>query len=76
MVKKRILRMLEAKASEKKQKALTSLQLLMDNPVGIGDHSTDDFYENVESAFQMLIDADDMLNTLKTYDWDKMDEIN
>jgi hypothetical protein len=75
-MKKRILRMLEAKASEKKQKALTSLQLLMDNSVGIGDHSTEDFYQNVESAFQMLIDADDMLNTLKTYDWDKMDEIN
>jgi hypothetical protein len=75
-MKKRILRMLEAKASEKKQKALTSLQLLMDNPVGIGDHSTEDFYQNVESAFQMLIDADDMLNTLKTYDWDNMDGIN
>lgn len=71
-MKDRILKMLEAKANEKREKALTSLELLMENPVGIGDHSTGDFYNNIEEAFQNLVDADDMLETLKKYDWNNM----
>jgi len=71
-MKERILKMLKAKANEKREKALTSLELLMDNSVGIGDHSTGDFYENIEEAFQSLVDADDMLETLKKYDWNNM----
>ena len=61
--------MLKAKANEKREKALTSLELLMNHAAGIGDHSTDDFYNNVEQAFQDLIDADDMLETLEKYNW-------
>jgi hypothetical protein len=67
--------MLKAKANEKREKALTSLELLMENSVGIGDHSTGDFYNNVEGAFQDLVDADDMLETLKKYDWDNMQDM-
>ena len=74
-MKDRILKMLEAKANEKREKALTSLELLMENPVGIGDHSTEDFYNNVEEAFQDLVDADDMLETLKKYDWNNMQDM-
>ena len=68
-MKERILKMLKAKANEKREKALTGLELLMNPPAGIGDHSTDDFYNNVEQAFQDLIDADDMLETLEKYNW-------
>lgn len=68
-MKERVLKMLKAKANEKREKALTSLELLMNHPAGIGDHSTDDFYNNVEQAFQDLIDADDMLETLEKYNW-------
>jgi hypothetical protein len=74
-MKERILKMLKAKANEKREKALTSLELLMDNSVGIGDHSTGDFYKNIEEAFQSLVDADDMLETLKKYDWNNMQGI-
>jgi len=74
-MKERILKMLKAKANEKREKALTSLELLMDNSVGIGDHSTGDFYKNIEEAFQSLVDADDMLETLKKYDWNNMQDI-
>lgn len=74
-MKERVLKMLKAKANEKREKALTSLELLMENSVGIGDHSTDDFYNNVEGAFQDLVDADDMLETLKKYDWDNMQDM-
>ena len=75
MMKERILKMLEAKANEKREKALTSLQLLMEEPAGIGDHSTGDFYTNVEEAFQYLVDADDMLETIQKYDWNNMNEM-
>ena len=74
-MKERVLKMLEAKANEKREKALTSLELLMNNPVGIGDHSTGDFYKNVEEAFQDLSEADDMLETLKKYDWYNMNDM-
>ena len=74
-MKERILKMLVAKATEKREKALTSLELLMDNSVGIGDHSTGDFYNNIEESFSSLIDADDMLETLKKYDWNNMQDM-
>lgn len=74
-MKKRILKTLQTEAESKKQKALASLQLLMDSPVGIGDHSTGDFHKNVNEAFRDLMDADDMLETLKKYDWDNMSDI-
>jgi hypothetical protein len=74
-MKERLLKMLKAKANDKREKALTSLELLMNKSVGIGDHSTSDFYDNVEEAFQDLVDADDMLETLEKYDWNNMQEM-
>ena len=74
-MKERLLKMLKAKANDKREKALTSLELLMNKSVGIGDHSTGDFYDNVEEAFQDLVDADDTLETLEKYDWHNMQEM-
>ena len=74
-MKERLLKMLQAKAIEKREKALTSLELLMNNSVGIGDHSTDDFYKNVEEAFENLSEADDMLETLEKYDWNNIQDM-
>lgn len=74
-MKERLLKMLKAKANDKREKALTSLELLMNKSVGIGDHSTGDFYDNVEEAFQDLVDADNMLETLEKYDWHNMQEM-
>ena len=59
--------MLRATATADKAKALLSLELLESKAVGIGDHSTGDFYNNAEEALQMLIDADDRLATLAKY---------
>ena len=50
-----------------KEKALTSFELLTDKAVGIGDHSTEDFYKNAEEALVMLVDADDRLSALEKY---------
>lgn len=63
----RLVRMLKTSAEAQKAKALLTLELMSDNAVGIGDHSTKDFYENAEEALQMLVDADDKLETLNKY---------
>jgi hypothetical protein len=37
------------------------------HPAGIGDHSTNDFYNNAEDALKMLVDADDRLGAIDKY---------
>ena len=59
--------MLQKSAEADKAKALLSLELLGNKAVGIGDHSTEDFYNNAEEALVKLVDADDRLNTLDKY---------
>ena len=63
----RLKEMLKTSAQADRAKALLTLELLEKNPAGIGDHSTGDFYENAESALQMLVDADDRLSTIENY---------
>jgi len=59
--------MLIKSAEADKAKALLSLELLSDRAVGIGDHSTEDFYKNAEEAISMLADADDRLEAIERY---------
>lgn len=66
-MKKELYDMLMSSAEADKSKALLSLDLLSNHSVGIGDHSTDDFYKNAEDALRMLVDADDRINTLNRY---------
>tara|TARA_R110001599_G_scaffold261449_1_gene461845 strand:+ start:181 stop:405 length:225 start_codon:yes stop_codon:yes gene_type:complete len=59
--------MLRTSAEADKAKALLSLELLDNKAVGIGDHSTEDFYKNAEEALLMLVDADDRLEAINKY---------
>ena len=63
----KLVEMLRTSALADKAKALLSLELLGDRAVGIGDHSTGDFYKNAEEALIMLVDADDRLAALDKY---------
>ena len=63
----RLVDMLRNSAEADKAKALLSLELLDKKAVGIGDHSTEDFYNNAEDALKMLVDADDRLGALDKY---------
>ncbi len=63
----KLVEMLRTSAQADKAKALLSLELLGNKAVGIGDHSTEDFYKNAEEALVMLVDADDRLSTLDEY---------
>ena len=60
-------KILKTEAEAERQKALLSLDLLGNHAVGIGDHSTEDFYKNSTEALVMLVDADDKISALDKY---------
>lgn len=66
-MKKEVLDMLVSRAEAEKREAILTLKLLTEHPAGIGDHSTDDFYNNANDALTKLVDADDKLETLGKY---------
>ena len=72
---KKLIDMLRTSAQADKAKAMLSLELLGNKAVGIGDHSTGDFYKNAEEALVMLVDADDRLEALEKY-FDPKEQIN
>jgi len=57
--------MLRKQAETDRLKAISSLKMLLDNPAGIGDHSTGDLYDNLNESLSLLADANDRLDTLK-----------
>jgi hypothetical protein len=67
VMNKNLIKMLKTSAEADKAKALLTLDLLGNTGVGIGDHSTKDFYENAEEALLRLADADERLETIEKY---------
>jgi hypothetical protein len=63
----KLILMLKTSAEADRAKALLTLELLGTKAVGIGDHSTKDFYSNAEDALHMLIDADERLEAIEKY---------
>ncbi len=59
--------MLKSSAEADVNKAKLSLSLLGNHAVGIGDHSTNDFYKNAEEALALLDNAYSRLDTLERY---------
>ena len=64
MAQYRVVTMLEKTFEAQREKALMTLELLTEHPAGIGDHSTNDFYNNAEEAIKALAEAEDVLETL------------
>jgi hypothetical protein len=64
MNKKRSINYLQKKAESDKEAALLAFELLLERPVGIGDHSTGDFTSNLDEALNSLVDANDRLETI------------
>ena len=65
--KDNLYQMLISDSTAKAKKAVLSLDLLTNSAVGIGDHSTDDFYNNVKDAIKSLTDAEDEIETIDNY---------
>ena len=53
------------KAAADRAEAMTSLEIMLDHPAGIGDHSTGDLHNNLNEALSNLADAEDRIETLK-----------
>ena len=66
-MKPELFRMLKSAAEADKSKALLSLEILSENPAGIGDPSTSDFWNNANEALELLVSADDRLTALAKY---------
>ena len=67
MAQYRTITMLKKHFEAEKEKALLSLELLTDDKAGIGDHSTEDFYNNAIEAAKALAEAEDVLETLNRH---------
>lgn len=65
--KQTALQSLKARAEADQKEAKTSLEIMLNHPAGIGDHSTGDLHENLNEALAKLADADDRLETLKRH---------
>tara|TARA_B100001939_G_C16714774_1_gene518635 strand:- start:490 stop:705 length:216 start_codon:yes stop_codon:yes gene_type:complete len=59
--------MLRTSAEADVAKAKLTLDLLGEKSVGIGDHSTKDFYNNAEEALELLDSAYSRLDTLNRF---------
>ena len=58
---------LKYNAEKDRSQALASLKIMLDNPAGIGDHSTEDLHKNLNEALSSLSDAEDRIETLNKY---------
>jgi flagellar motor component MotA len=67
MAEFRLIKMLRKMHEANRQKALMTLELLTENPAGIGDHSTEDFYKNADEAIRSLAESEDVLETIKRH---------
>jgi|TARA_R110002167_G_scaffold245815_1_gene451231 hypothetical protein len=63
----RLYKLLKTDGEARKAKALMTLHLLDEKSVGIGDHSTEDFYNNAKEALSELATAEDELIILDKY---------
>lgn len=67
MARYRTITMLEKEFQAKREKALLTLELLTEDKAGIGDHSTEDFYNNAIEAIKALAEAEDVLETINRH---------
>ena len=67
MTNVRLISALHAKATADKEKALMALDLMINNAVGIGDHTSDDMMKDAEKSLDLLCSAEDKLTILETF---------
>ena len=60
-----ILEYIKQKALLNRSKALLSLTLLYEKSVGIGDHSTEDYYKSIDEAFELFCQSEEQIQHLQ-----------
>ena len=66
-MKLEVYKFLKSEAEADRNKALASVELLTNNPAGIGDHSTKDYWGNCTEALKLLASSEERLETLEKY---------
>ena len=54
------------RAAADRAEAMTSLEIMLDHPAGIGDHSTGDLYKELDTALDLLVDSEDRLAVIRS----------
>tara|TARA_A100001201_G_C4075799_1_gene197287 strand:+ start:413 stop:646 length:234 start_codon:yes stop_codon:yes gene_type:complete len=67
MANTRLISALHAKATADKEKALMALNLMINNAVGVGDHTADDLMTDAEKSLDLLCSAEDRLTIIETF---------
>jgi hypothetical protein len=67
MKKTRVIQALKAQALADREKALMALDLLENQAVGIGDHTSNDFLKDATESLQLLAEAEDRLDMIEKY---------
>ena len=67
MAQFKVIQALKAHAKAERLKALTSFELLTTKAVGIGDHSTEDYFKNAFEALNQLSKAEEQIEVLNRY---------
>lgn len=63
----RLIKALKTQAEADKQEALLTLETLLDNPSGIGEHTSGHFLEEAKKAINKLGEAEDLLETVERH---------
>ena len=66
-MKLEVYKFLKSEAEADRNKALASVELLTNNPAGIGDHSTKDYWDNCTEALKLLASSEERLEILEKY---------
>ena len=66
-VKSDALNAMMLRAATDRAEALTSLNLLLNHPCGVGEHSTKDFHDNLNEALDKLENAEGRIETIKKH---------
>lgn len=62
-----LIKAIRKQAEADKEEALLTLQLLTENPAGIGEHTSGHFLEEGKKALHKLGEAEDLLETIERY---------
>ena len=62
--KQKVVNALRLNAEKDRSEAMASLEIMLEHPAGIGDHSTGDLHDNLNEALSKLADAEDRLDCL------------
>jgi len=62
-----LIKAIKKQAEADKEEALLTLELLTESPAGIGEHTSEKFFEEGKKALHKLGEAEDLLETIERH---------